>query len=72
MSKNIRPVHMNQSGPIPGLIGWFSGGQTVMVDVDKMEVVDQLPMQQQAYDASPLVVPTPEKPENTPNEGDAR
>ena len=50
---------MQQSGPIPGLVGWFSGGQTIAIDTDTMTVVDQAPMQQQAYDASPLVETVP-------------
>ena len=60
---NIQPVHMRQSGPIAGIPGgWFSGGQTVLVDFDTMTVVDQQPMQQPAYNASPLVAPSTEEP----------
>ena len=54
---NIKLVHMQQSGPIPGLVGWFSGGQTVTINMDTMEVVSQVPLAQRAYDASPLVEP---------------
>ena len=55
MSENIKYVHMQHSGPIPDLIGWFNGGQTVTIDMDTMTVVDQAPLAQRAYDASPLV-----------------
>lgn len=52
---NVQYIHMQHSGPIPGLIGWFSGGQTVAIDMDTMTVVDASPLTQRAYDASPLV-----------------
>jgi len=58
---NLQVVHLHQSGPIPGLIGWFSGGQTVTINTDTMEVVDQTPLAQRAYDASPLVEPVQEE-----------
>jgi len=56
---NIKYVHMNQSGPIPGLVGWFNGGQTVAIDTDTMTVIEQAPLAQQAYDASPLIETPP-------------
>jgi hypothetical protein len=61
MSENIKYVHMQHSGPIPDLIGWFNGGQTVTLDLDTMTVVDQAPLAQRAYDASPLVEPAQEE-----------
>jgi hypothetical protein len=58
---NLQVVHLHQSGPIPGLVGWFSGGQTVTINTDTMEVVDQAPLAQRAYDATPLVEPAQEE-----------
>jgi hypothetical protein len=55
----INVVHMQQSGPIPGIVGWYSGGQTYYIDTDQKVVINQEPMQQQAYDASPLVETVP-------------
>ncbi len=41
---------MHQSGPIPNMPGWFSGGQTVYVDVDERVVVSTSPFRTPPFD----------------------
>ena len=43
MSDSI-PYFMFESGSIPGVPGIFGGGQTIWIDPDTREVVDQMPM----------------------------
>jgi hypothetical protein len=43
MSDSI-PYLMYESGSIPGVPGIFGGGQTIWIDQDTREVVDQMPM----------------------------
>ena len=60
---NIRAYVMHEAGHIPGISGMFGGGQTILVDLEKMEVVLQSLIQQHPENEQPL---EPQAPVNAP------